>query len=90
MNSGFDMPKAWDITNTTVQLESKSLGRSPERAAGGLAWQAEAATQEAAGTARSDCSPTALWSQPSLLPVAHKPAQHSSEGPRRSAANHWT
>lgn len=24
VNSGFNMPKAWDITNTAVQLESKS------------------------------------------------------------------
>lgn len=66
------------------------MGSSPERAAEGLVCQAEAATLEAAGIVRSQCSAPAVWSQPSLLPVAHKPAQPSSKGPLGSAADPWT
>lgn len=41
-------------------------------------------------TVGSHCSATALWSQPSFLPVAHKPAQPSSKGPLGPTANYWT
>lgn len=89
MNSGFDMPKAWDITNSAVQPESKSWAEAQRELP--KAWRAkQRLPPEAAGTVGSHCSATALWSQPSLLPVAPEPAQPSFKGPLGSAANYWT
>lgn len=83
------MPQASEINNTAVQLELKSWAVAQRELLNAQCAKnlqhvkpqalpiAEASTLGAAGTARSHLSATAVWGQPSLLPVAHKLAQAS-------------
>lgn len=73
MSFGFDLPKALDITNTAIQLESESWAVAQTELL--KAWSAknlqhakpralpvvEAATHGVAGIARSHCSAVAVW-----------------------------